>query len=71
MSKITILYLWNICGLVYVNYNSADLLKSQNNINKKARKEHFAEHFTWEISIKLNNLVHLLLRTLAKLVIFL
>ena len=70
-SIITTLYPWNICGLVDVNYNSADLLKNQNNINKKARNEHFGEHFTWEMSIKLNNLVHLLLRTFAKLVIFL
>lgn len=45
--------------------------KPQNNISKDERNEHLVEPFTWEISIKLNNLVHLLLRTLAKLVIFL
>lgn len=50
-----------------VNYNSTDLLKSQNHINKDASNEHFEEHFTREISLTLNNPVHLLLRTLADL----
>lgn len=43
----------------------------KNNINNDDRNECFAEYFPWEMSIKLNNLVHLLLRTLAKLAIFL
>lgn len=55
---------------MYVNYNSTDLLKKENDINMDDRNESFAEHFTWETYLK-HNLVHLLLKTLAKLMVFL